>query len=48
MASWSGLPGDELIQPEDCAEVVRMLLRLSPRARVPQVVIERLGAAGTA
>jgi len=42
MASWSGLPGDEMIQPEDCAEVVRMLLRLSPRARVPQVVIERM------
>jgi short-subunit dehydrogenase len=44
MASYSGLPGDEMIQPEDCAEVVRMLLRLSPRARIPQVVIERLGA----
>ena len=43
MAQWSGLGGDEMIQPEDCAEVVRMLLRLSPRARVPQVVIERLG-----
>jgi NAD(P)-dependent dehydrogenase (short-subunit alcohol dehydrogenase family) len=45
MAQWSGLPGDEMIQPEDCAEVVRMCLRLSPRARVPQVVIERVGAA---
>jgi NAD(P)-dependent dehydrogenase (short-subunit alcohol dehydrogenase family) len=44
MAEWSGLPGDEMIQPEDCAEVVRMCLRLSPRARVPQVVIERVGA----
>ncbi len=33
-----------MIQPEDCAEVVRMLLRLSPRARVPQVVIERAGS----
>ena len=43
MASWSGLAGDEMIQPEDCAEVVRMLLRLGPRARVPQVVIERIG-----
>jgi NAD(P)-dependent dehydrogenase (short-subunit alcohol dehydrogenase family) len=30
MAAWSGLAGDEMIQPEDCAEVVRMLLRLSP------------------
>jgi NAD(P)-dependent dehydrogenase (short-subunit alcohol dehydrogenase family) len=44
MAEWYGLPGDEMIQPEDCAEVVRMCLRLSPRARVPQVVIERVGA----
>lgn len=44
MAEWSGIPGNEMIQPEDCAEVVRMLLRLSPRARVPQVVIERVGS----
>ena len=41
---WSGIPGDEMIQPEDCAEVVRMCLRLSPRARIPQVVIERVGS----
>jgi NAD(P)-dependent dehydrogenase (short-subunit alcohol dehydrogenase family) len=45
MAQWSGLPGDEMIQPQDCAEVVRMCLRLSPRARIPQVVIERVGSA---
>src|SRR6266852_7231063 len=45
MAEWSGLAGDEMIQPEDCAEVVRMLLRLSPHARIPQVVIERVGSA---
>jgi NAD(P)-dependent dehydrogenase (short-subunit alcohol dehydrogenase family) len=44
MAQWSGIPNDEMIQPEDCAEVVRMCLRLSPRARIPQVVIERVGA----
>jgi NAD(P)-dependent dehydrogenase (short-subunit alcohol dehydrogenase family) len=44
MAQWSGLPPDEMIAPEDCAEVVRMLIRLSPRARIPQVVIERLGS----
>ena len=44
MAQWSGIPGDEMIQPEDCAEVVRMCLRLSPRARIPQVVIERVGS----
>jgi hypothetical protein len=31
-----------MIRPEDCAEVVRMCLRLSPRARIPSVVIERV------
>jgi NADP-dependent 3-hydroxy acid dehydrogenase YdfG len=46
MAQWSGLTSDEMIQPEDCAEVVRMCLRLSPRARIPQVVIERAGSFG--
>jgi NAD(P)-dependent dehydrogenase (short-subunit alcohol dehydrogenase family) len=44
MAAWTGMPSEEMIQPEDCAEVVRMMLRLSPAARVPQVVIERRGA----
>jgi hypothetical protein len=33
-----------MITPEDCAEIVRMLLRLSPRARVPQIVVERAGS----
>ena len=46
MAEFAGLPADEMIQPEDCAEVVRMCLRLGPRARVPQVVIERVGSSG--
>ena len=46
MASWSGIPGEEMIQPEDCAEIVRVLLRLTPRARIPQVVIERVGSSG--
>jgi NAD(P)-dependent dehydrogenase (short-subunit alcohol dehydrogenase family) len=43
MAAWTGLPAEEMIQPEDCAELVRFLLRLSPHARIPQVVIERVG-----
>ena len=47
MAQWTGITSDELIQPEDCAEVVRMCLRLSPSARIPQVVIERVGSAGS-
>ena len=46
MSEWSGIPGERMIQPEDCAEVVRALLRLSPYARIPTVVIERLGSSG--
>jgi NAD(P)-dependent dehydrogenase (short-subunit alcohol dehydrogenase family) len=45
MAEYSGLDPQEMIRPEDCAEVVRMCLRLSPTARIPQVVIERMGSA---
>jgi NAD(P)-dependent dehydrogenase (short-subunit alcohol dehydrogenase family) len=44
MAQWSGLEQDEMIRPEDCAEVVRLCLRLSPAARIPSVVIERVGS----
>jgi NAD(P)-dependent dehydrogenase (short-subunit alcohol dehydrogenase family) len=44
MAAWSGLQPEEMIRPEDCAEIVRMCLRLSPHARIPQVVVERVGA----
>ena len=44
MAQWSGIEPAEMIRPEDCAEVVRMCLRLSPQARIPQVVIERMGS----
>ena len=43
MAEWAGLEAEEMIRPEDCAEIVLMLLRLSPRARIPNVVVERLG-----
>jgi NAD(P)-dependent dehydrogenase (short-subunit alcohol dehydrogenase family) len=44
MAQWSGIAPEEMIQPQDCAEIVRMCLRLSPNARIPQVVVERVGA----
>ncbi len=44
MAQWSGIPANEMIRPEDCAEIVRMCLRLSAHARIPQVVVERVGA----
>jgi NAD(P)-dependent dehydrogenase (short-subunit alcohol dehydrogenase family) len=43
MAAWTGIPADEMITPADCAEIVRALIRLSPAARVPVVVLERAG-----
>jgi NAD(P)-dependent dehydrogenase (short-subunit alcohol dehydrogenase family) len=43
MTTWSGLAADEMIRPEDCAELVLSLLRLSPAARVPVIVVERAG-----
>ena len=43
MATWSGIPPEKMISPADCSELVRALLRLSPYARVPVVVIERAG-----
>jgi short-subunit dehydrogenase len=45
MTEWTGIPPEEMIQVEDVVEIVRTILRLSPRARVPQVVIERVGDA---
>ena len=41
MAAWTGLEAEEMIRPEDCAELALALLRLSPAARVPVVVVER-------
>ena len=46
MAEFTGLAAQEMIQPEDCAEVVRMCLRLSPSAQIREVVIQRAGAVG--
>ncbi len=43
MSEWTGLPVEEQIQPEDVVELVRSVLRLSPMARVPNIVVERLG-----
>jgi NAD(P)-dependent dehydrogenase (short-subunit alcohol dehydrogenase family) len=43
MAAWTGLQAEDMIRPEDCAEVVRMLLRLGPAARIPELVVERVG-----
>ena len=45
MTEWTGIPPEEQIQPEDVVELVRTVLHLSPRARVPQILIERVGDA---
>jgi NAD(P)-dependent dehydrogenase (short-subunit alcohol dehydrogenase family) len=45
MTEWAPVPRERMIRPEDCAEIVRLLLRLSPYARIPHVVIERVGTA---
>ena len=43
MTDWTGLPADAMIQVDDVVVLVRAVLGLSPRARVPQIVIERVG-----
>jgi NAD(P)-dependent dehydrogenase (short-subunit alcohol dehydrogenase family) len=42
MTDWDPVPKEEMIRPEDCAEIVRMLLKLSRYARIPHVVVERV------
>jgi NAD(P)-dependent dehydrogenase (short-subunit alcohol dehydrogenase family) len=42
MTDWAPVPKEEMIQPEDCAEIARALLRLTPHARVPHIVVERV------
>jgi NAD(P)-dependent dehydrogenase (short-subunit alcohol dehydrogenase family) len=46
MTEWAPVPQERMIRPEDCAEIVRTLLRVSPYARIPHVVIERVEAGG--
>jgi NAD(P)-dependent dehydrogenase (short-subunit alcohol dehydrogenase family) len=43
MAEWSGVEGSKMIQPEDMAEIVRLCLRLSPHARIAEIVVENTG-----
>lgn len=45
MTEWTGLPADEQISPDDIVTLVRAVLSLSPMARVPNIVVERLGDA---
>jgi short-subunit dehydrogenase len=45
MTDWTGIPAEEMIQVDDVVAIVRAILSLGPRARVPSVVIERVGDA---
>ena len=40
----TGVSGPDYLQPEDCAETVLYLLRLSPAAWPTEIVLERKGA----
>ena len=43
MTEWTGLADEEQIAPADIVALVRTVLSLSPMARVPNIVVERLG-----
>jgi NAD(P)-dependent dehydrogenase (short-subunit alcohol dehydrogenase family) len=45
MTEWTGLPDEEQISTDDIVALVRTVLVLSPMARVPNIVVERLGDA---
>jgi short-subunit dehydrogenase len=45
MTEWTGLPDEEQISPDDIVALVRAVLALGPMARVPNIVVERLGDA---
>jgi NAD(P)-dependent dehydrogenase (short-subunit alcohol dehydrogenase family) len=42
-AKQGGVPGEKMIRPEDLSSAVLWLLQLSPNARVPEIVFERVG-----
>jgi len=42
MTEWTGLPEEEQISPDDIVALVRAVLSLSPMARVPNIVVERM------
>jgi len=42
MTDFAPVPKERMIRAEDCAEIVRLLLRLSPYARIPHLVVERV------
>jgi NAD(P)-dependent dehydrogenase (short-subunit alcohol dehydrogenase family) len=43
MTEWTGLSDDEQIAPDDIVVLVRAVLALGPMARVPNIVVERVG-----
>jgi short-subunit dehydrogenase len=45
MTEWTGLSNEEQISPEDIVALVRTVLSLGPQARVPNIVVERVGDA---
>jgi short-subunit dehydrogenase len=45
MTEWTGLPDEEQISTDDIVALVRTVLSLSPMARVPNIVVERVGDA---
>ena len=45
MTEWTGLPEEEQISTDDIVALVRTVLSLSPMARVPNIVVERVGDA---
>jgi len=45
MTEWTGLSDEEQISPGDVVTLVRAVLALGPMARVPNIVIERVGDA---
>lgn len=45
MTEWTGLPEEDQISPDDVVALVRAVLALGPMARVPNIVIERVGDA---
>ena len=45
MTEWTGIPEEDMIPTEDVVELVRAVLPPGPKARVPNIVIERVGDA---
>ncbi|TML81546.1 MAG: SDR family oxidoreductase [Actinobacteria bacterium] len=42
MSDWVPVPREEMLRPSDLAEAVRLLLRVSPACRIPELRFERI------